>query len=190
MSTTTQQSRAHSRLLSLYSKLLAPAVVLAVLLVLAGIRAGLGPLGISLLLLGVWLGPGVIHKVAKPAFRRRGRPDYSRTDLVAVLMLLGAVTCYLIPVPAPVPGTVAALFIGNAGLTVFRRWLNVSAHVSVLTFGVMWAVSVYGAAWMPLLLLLPVMIISRLNLREHTALEALSGTVWGFCTFGLWLAQY
>lgn len=186
----TQQSRAHSRLLSLYSKVLAPAVVLAALLVLTGIHAGLGLIGVSLLLLGVGVVPGIIHKVAKPAFRRRGLADYRRTDLVAALMFLGSVVCFLIPAPAPVPGTVAALFIGNAGLTLFRRWSNVSAHVSVLTFGVLWVVAVHGTPWLPLLLLLPVMIISRLNLREHTLLESLSGSAWGFCTFGLWLAQY
>lgn len=179
----------HRRASKLFSRLLTPALVLVVLLVLAGLSAGLGPLGIAALVAGVGVVPGVIYKGTKPFFRSRGLADHWRTDLVSVLMLLGAVICYLVPVPEPVPSTVTALVFGNAGLAFFRRWLNVSAHVSVLTFGVLWMISVHGLAWAWLLILLPLMLFSRVDLREHTLREALTGTAWGVCTFLCWLVH-
>lgn len=166
--------------------ILAPAVVLAVVLVLAGMSAGLAPAGTLILLVGIGVIPGVVFKGTKGFFRSRGLADHWRTDLVTLLMLIGTVICYVIPVPDPVPSTAAALLIGNAGLAFFRRWLNVSAHVSVLTFGVLWTLAVFGSGFAWLLLLLPLMCFTRVSLREHTHAEVLAGTAWGLGTFGFW----
>lgn len=188
MTTSTVQSTALLRGSKYFCIVLAPAVVLAVVLLLAGIRAGLPPAGTALLLAGLGVVPGIVFKGTKGFFRSRGLADHWRTDLVTVLMLAGTVICYLIPVPEPVPATAAALMIGNAGLAFFRRWLNVSAHVSVLLFGLLWTVAVFGNAFVWLLLLLPLMCFTRVSLREHTYAEVLAGTAWGLGTFGVWLA--
>ena len=171
-----------------YSKILPPALVLAALVIAAGIDAGLGPGGVLLLLAGVVVLPGAVYKGTKGMFRRRGIPDHRRTSLVAALMLAAVVVCFLLPVPAPVPATAAGLLLGNLGLVFFRRWLNVSAHVSVLTFAVLWATAAYGAGWAWLVLLSPLMILSRVSLGEHTRAEALSGAALGLATFGCYLA--
>ena len=171
-----------------YSRILPPALVLAAVVLAAGIGAGLGPAGIALLLTGVVVLPGAIYKGTKKLFRRRGIPDHRRTALVSALMLAAVVVCFLLPVPAPVPATVAGLLLGNLGLDFFRRWLNVSAHVSVLTFAVLWGTAVHGPAWVWLLLLSPLMILSRVSLRQHSLKEALSGAALGLAAFGCFLA--
>lgn len=164
-----------------------PALVLVIVVLLAGLKAGLGPVGVLLLLLGIIVVPALIYKRSKGLFRRRGLGDHWRTNLVTTLTFLGAVICYLIPVPAPVPATVAALFLANAALVFFRRWLNVSAHVSVLTFAVLWIIAIYGSSLAWLLILSPLMLISRVFLREHSWREALWGALLGLATFCCYL---
>ena len=157
--------------------------MLSVLVFLAGLEAGLGWAGAGLLLAGIIGVPGLLYKLAKRPFSRRGLPDRLRIQLLAVLTFAGAVACFLLPLGPPVPLTVAALFVGNAGLVFFRRWLNVSAHVSVITFGALWVVAVFGGGWAWLLISSPVMMFSRVILREHTWPEALSGALLGLATF-------
>ncbi|WAP51429.1 hypothetical protein OL239_16655 [Arthrobacter sp. ATA002] len=183
MSTTVHRSGARLTPAASYSKVLPPALVLAGLVLLAGVRAGLDPLGVAALLAGVVGFPALLYKGLKRPFRRRGLPDRLRVQLLAVLTFTGAVVCFVIPVPAPVPLTVAALFVGNAGLVLFRRWLNVSAHVSVITFGVLWVAVIFGTAWAWLLILSPLMMFSRVSLREHTWPEAFAGAALGVATF-------
>lgn len=183
MSTTIHRPGARRKLASSFSRVLPPALILALLVVLAGLRAGLGPLGAAALLAGIVGVPGLLYKMSKRPFQRWGLPDRLRIKLLAVLTFISAATCFLLPLGAPVPVTVAAIFLGNAGLVFFRRWHNVSAHVSVLTFAVLWVVAIYGAEWAWLLILSPVMIFSRVSLREHTWQEALSGASLGLATF-------
>lgn len=181
----TKESRPGTRLPASgwVSRLLPPALVLAAVVVTAGISAGLGPVGVTVLLAGIVGVPGLVYKGTKPLFRRRGLPDGLRVSIVAVLMLVGVVVCYLLPVPPPVPETVAAFLIGNVGLVFFRRWLDVSAHVSVLTFAVLWVAELFGGAWAWLLVLPPLMMLSRVTLRQHTWWEAVSGAALGLVTF-------
>ena len=162
--------------------------MLAVLVLLAGIGAGLGPLGVVALLVCIVGLPGTIYKASKRPFQRRGFPDRLRIQILAVLTLTGTVACFLIPVPSPVPLTVAAMFLGNVSLAFLRRRLNVSAHVSVITFAALWVISTYGVLWTWLLLLSPLMIFSRVTLGEHTRREALSGALLGLATFCCYLA--
>ncbi len=183
MSTTVHRPGVRRSLAASCSKILPPALVLTILVLLAGIKAGLGPLGVILLAAGIVGIPGVIYKGTKPVFRRRGIADSWRTSIVAVLMLLGTVICWVLPLPAPIPLTVSALFLGNAGLVFFRRWLDVSAHVSVITFAALWVTAIFGEAWAWLLILSPLMMFSRVVLREHTRREALSGAALGVATF-------
>ncbi len=150
---------------------------------MAGLDAGLGVMGAGVLLAGIIGVPGLLYKLAKKPFQRRGLPDRLRVQLLAVATFAGAVVCFLLPLGSPVPLTVAALFVGNIGLVFFRRWLNVSAHVSVITFGALWVVAIFGGAWAWLLILSPLMMFSRVSLREHTWPEALSGALLGTATF-------
>ena len=183
MSTTLQRPGVRLALAASLSRILPPALVLAVLVFLAGLDAGLGPAGAGMLLAGIIGVPGLAYKLAKEPFRRRGLPDRLRVQLLAVATFAGAVVCFLLPLGSPVPLTVAALFVGNIGLVFFRRWLNVSAHVSVITFGALWTVAIFGGAWVWLLILSPLMMFSRVSLREHTWPEALSGALLGAATF-------
>ena len=188
MSTTVQRSGARLGLAASLSRILPPALVLAVLVLLAGLEAGLGLFSAGMLLAGIVGVPGLLYKLAKRPFQRWGLPDRLRIQLLAVLTFAGAVACFLLPLGSPVPLTVAALFVGNAGLVFFRRWLNVSAHVSVITFGALWVVALFGGAWAWLLILSPLMMFSRVSLREHTWPEALSGALLGMATFCCFLA--
>ena len=183
MSTTVHRSGPRLSPAASLSRVLPPALVLAILVLLAGISSGLGPLGVGGLLLGIVAVPGLLYKCVKRPFQRRGLPDRLRIQLLAVLTFAGAVVCFILPVGAPVPLTVAALFVGNAGLVFFRRWLNVSAHVSVVTFGALWVMAIFGGAWAWLLILSPLMMFSRVSLREHTWPEALAGASLGLATF-------
>ncbi|WP_146070513.1 hypothetical protein [Arthrobacter sp. 08Y14] len=183
MSTTVHRRSVRLSLAASCSKILPPALVLTILVLLAGIKAGLGVGGVFLLVAGIVGIPGAIYKGTKPVFRRRGLPDSWRTNIVAVLMLLGTVICWAIPLKAPIPLTVGALLLGNVGLVFFRRWLDVSAHVSVMTFAVLWITAMFGGAWAWLLILSPLMMFSRVVLREHTRREALSGAALGVATF-------
>ncbi|MFJ7748908.1 hypothetical protein ACIQXM_03000 [Arthrobacter sp. NPDC097144] len=184
MKTTEQRTGAQQlQAASWFSKLLPPALILTAVVVAAGIQAGLGPAGVILLVAGIVGIPGAIYKGTKSVFRRRGLPDSWRTNLVAFLMLAGTVVSCLIPLEPPVPHTVAGLFLGNAGLVFFRRWLDVSAHVSVITFAGLWFTAIFGGAWAWLLILSPLMMFSRVSLREHTPREALTGAALGVGTF-------
>lgn len=187
MSTEVRASGTRLLLASACSRALPPSLVLAILVLLSGIRAELGASGVAALLAGIVVVPVVLYKGSKGFVRRRGLPDRLRVQLLAVLTLASAAACFLIPVAAPVPLTVAALFVGNAGLVFVRRWLNVSAHVSVITFAALWMVFSFGDAWAWLPVLTPLMIFSRVTLREHTLSEALSGAALGLATFGCFL---
>ncbi|EMY36063.1 hypothetical protein D477_001004 [Arthrobacter crystallopoietes BAB-32] len=62
--------------------------------------------------------------------------------------------------------------------------MNASAHVSVITFAALWGTAVFGPALGWLLVLSPMMMVSRTALKEHTWGEALTGALIGIVTFG------
>lgn len=175
-------------MMAAFSRILTPAGVLLVVVLLAGVEAGLGAAGTGVLVVGAVVLPGFSHKrfplIAKPL----GLPHSWRNRVVFALTLLAAGACLLLNVPAPVPQTVAGLAVGNAALAVSRRWLNASAHVSVLTFGVLWVTAVFGFPFATLLLLVPVMMLSRTALREHTWLECAAGAAIGILAGGCFAA--
>ena len=173
-----------SRLAASFSKAFAPAVVLLVVIVLAGVNAGLGPLGVVALAVGIIVIPGFTYKKYSLVSARLGLPETWRTRVVTILTVVGVVACALLNVAAPVPATVVGLAAGNAGLALARRWMNASAHVSVITFAALWGTVVFGPALGWLLVLSPVMMVSRTALKEHTWGEALAGALIGTVTFG------
>jgi hypothetical protein len=179
----TEQPSPLLRPLGWVSRLLPPALVLAVVVLLSGIRSDLGLLGALALTVGVVVVPGLIYLAVKPIFLKYNIPTERRVVLVAVLMVIATAICFAIPLPALVSHTVAGLLLGNVALLVLRRWLNVSAHVSVVTYALVWFMSVYGIGWWPLLLLSPMMLFSRVHLKEHTWTEALAGAGLGLATF-------
>ncbi|WP_459793087.1 hypothetical protein [Arthrobacter sp. AD-310] len=189
MSTATveHQHPVRQRLARNYSRIFTPALMLAVLVVLSGIKAGLNWLSVIALLVGIAVVPGLIYKRSKGLFRRLGLADHWRNALVTALLFVGTVVCYLIPLPQPVPATVTALLVGNMGLLFFRRWLNVSAHVSVMTLFVTWVAAVVGGFACLGLVLSPLMMVSRVTLGEHTWREALSGAALGLGAFSCYL---
>lgn len=173
-----------SALAASFSKAFKPAGVLLLVIILAGAIAGLGIAGVTALAVGVVVIPGVTYKKFSLVAQRLGLPANSRTTVVSALTVAGAVICAVLDLPAPVPATVLALVTGNAGLALTRRWMNASAHVSVLTFAVLWMIQIFGPAFAWLLVLSPMMLFSRTVLREHTWGEALIGAIIGLITFG------
>jgi hypothetical protein len=167
-----------------FSKAFTPAGVLLLVTILAGIKAGLGILGVIALAVGIVVIPGLTYKKFPLLAEKLGLPSNLRTKTVTALTLAGLVACSLLNIPSPVPATVVGLVVGNAGLALARRWLNASAHVSVLTFAVLWVIEVFGQSFAWLLVLSPMMLFSRTALREHTWGEALVGALIGLVTFG------
>jgi membrane-associated phospholipid phosphatase len=78
---------------------------------------------------------------------------------------------------------VLGLVAGNGLLALARRWMNASAHVSVTTFAVLWVTDVVGTVFIWLLVLSPMMMLSRTALREHTWREAVAGALLGIVTY-------
>jgi len=167
-----------------FSRIFTPAGVLFVVIVLSGITAGLGLLGVALLAVGIIVIPGLTYKKFPLIAGKLGLPASWRTTIVTALTLAGAAACVLLNVPAPIPATVLGLVAGNAGLALARRWMNASAHVSVITFAVLWAIDIFGPAFAWLLVLSPMMLMSRTALKEHTWGEALAGALIGIATYG------
>ncbi|WP_264797184.1 hypothetical protein [Arthrobacter mangrovi] len=153
-------------------------------IVLAGVKAGLGPLGVLALAVGTIVIPGFTYKKYALISTLLGLPGTWRTRVVTILTVVGVVACALLNVPAPVPATVIGLVAGNAGLALARRWMNASAHVSVIIFAALWGTAVFGPALGWLLVLSPMMMASRTALKEHTWGEALAGALIGTVTFG------
>lgn len=166
-----------------FSKILAPAWVLVLVVLLAGMAAGLGVGGTAVLAAAIVGIPGVTYKKFPLIASACSVPHRWRTRIVALQILIVAAACMLLEVPAPVPATVMGLFGGNVALALARKRLNASAHVSVLTFAVLWAVAVFGPSLAGLLLLVPVMLASRIMLRQHTWAEGLAGMLIGCAVF-------
>jgi hypothetical protein len=167
-----------------FSKAFSPAGVLLLVVLLAGAKAGLGIVGVSVLAAGIIVIPGLAYKKFPLLTGKLGLSVDLRTTVVTSLTVAGVVACFLFNLPAPVPATVIGFAAGNAGLALARRWMNASAHVSVLTFAVLWVIQVFGPAFAWLLVLSPMMLFSRTALREHTWGEALVGALIGLVTFG------
>ena len=173
-----------SRLAASFSKVFAPAVVLLVVIVLAGVNAGLGFLGVVALAVGIIVVPGFTYKKYSLVSEKLGLPATWRTGVVTILTVVGVIACALLNVPALVSATVVGLVAGNAGLALARRWLNASAHVSVISFAALWGTAVFGPPLGWLLVLSPMMMVSRTALKEHTWGQALAGALIGIVTFG------
>ena len=161
-----------------------PAGLLLVVIVLAGTKAGLGFWVVTVLAAGIVILPGLVYKKFAVIARRFGLPSNGRTVAVTTLTIAGALACVLLSVPAPVPATVLGLAAGNGLLALARRWMNASAHVSVTTFAVLWVTDVFGSVFIWLLVLSPMMMLSRTALREDSWREAVALTLLGIVTYG------
>jgi hypothetical protein len=181
----------HSSPLSLlapsFSRLLPPAAVLLVIIVAAAAKAGLSALGIAAIALGTIVLPGIVYKSLPWIAGSLKIPPKFKTATVSSLIVIGTTLVVLLRVPHPVVGTLASLILGNIMLAGARVWLNASAHVSVLTFGVLWWVLEFGPAFACLLVLPPLMVYSRTSLRQHTLTQAVVGATIGVATFGAYL---
>lgn len=176
-----------SRLAASFSRILPPPVVLLVLMLAAALKAGLGMLEIVAVCIGTVVLPGALYKGFPWLSRRFGMPLGLRTAAVSVLIVSAAATVAFLQIPHPVFATLASFIAGNLMLGVSRVWMNASAHVSVLTFSVLWWVAVFGPRFIWLLVLSPLMLLSRTALGEHTWAQALVGAAIGVATFGCFL---
>jgi hypothetical protein len=170
-------------LMASYSRMFAPAFVLLAVVLLGALEARLGVIGSMILAAAIVGLPGVTYKKFPLFVGALGLPLEWRTKVVIVQTLMGAAACVLLQVPAPVSATVVGLAAGNSALAVARFKLNASAHVSVLTFAVLWGIAVFGPLCAYLLVLVPIMLVSRTTLREHSWGEGFAGLVVGGAAF-------
>lgn len=169
------------------SKAFPPALVLAGIVSFAGFHAGLNIIWTGLLVLVGVITPGLVYKKSAPIFARFEWPDRYRIFVTAGVSLGVGASTAMMDLPQPVPATMCALFVGNIGLAFARRWLNASAHVSVISFGALWILSNFGPLWIGVLILSPLMMISRVALKQHTANEAFAGLNIGLAAFAFYL---
>ncbi|KHL01475.1 phosphatase PAP2 family protein [Sinomonas humi] len=137
------------------------------------------PFGILLLLVRV--GKVTDHHVSD----RRQRGPVLAAAILCVL--LGLAVLLLLRAPASVIAMVLALIGGLALLALVSLVWKVSGHAAAITSAAVSVMFLFGAAWWPVLLLVPAVIWSRLVLRAHTPAQLAAGAVFGGAVIvGLW----
>ncbi|MFJ4287863.1 phosphatase PAP2 family protein [Paenarthrobacter nicotinovorans] len=172
-----------------------PVVVLVLLLISPAIEPGFpgtmwfGLLGafficvlpLAYVLVMVKLGRISDHHVSD----RRQRPALLLMALVSVVT--GLLVLQLIGGPVSVSVMIIALIAGIAVLAVVSAFWKMSGHASALAAAVVIAVLMFGPAWLPLFVLVPVVGWSRLVLRAHTLGQVIAGSLFGGIVIaGLW----
>ncbi|MFJ4267295.1 phosphatidic acid phosphatase [Paenarthrobacter nicotinovorans] len=172
-----------------------PVVVLVLLLISPAIEPGFpgtmwfGLLGaffvcvlpLAYVLVMVKLGRISDHHVSD----RRQRPALLLMALVSVVT--GLLVLQLIGGPVSVSVMIIALIAGIAVLAVVSAFWKMSGHASALAAAVVIAVLMFGPAWLPLFVLVPVVGWSRLVLRAHTLGQVIAGSLFGgIFIAGLW----
>ena len=128
--------------------------------------------------------PGLVYKRFRWIAMRFGIPLKFKIPVVTALIIAGTVGVALLGLSGPLFTTLASLLLGNILLSVARLFLNASAHLSVLTFGVLWWMAAFGPGFTWLLLLPPLMAYSRISLGQHTPAQVTVGAMVGIATFG------
>jgi membrane-associated phospholipid phosphatase len=98
------------------------------------------------------------------------------------LLVLGAVDA-----PASVFAMVLAVVGGVAVLAVVSPFWKISGHAAAISCAAVVSVLMLGAAWAPLLLLIPAVSWSRVVLRAHSLAQVVAGSLFGGLVMaGIW----
>ncbi len=107
--------------------------------------------------------------------------------LSLVIVLAGLAVLGLLHAPASVMAMVFALVGGIALLAIVSLAWKISGHAAAITSAAVSLLFLFGPAWWPALILVPVVMWSRLVLRAHTLAQLLAGAVFGGgIVVGLW----
>ncbi|MDQ4503490.1 phosphatase PAP2 family protein [Sinomonas sp. ASV322] len=116
---------------------------------------------------------------------RRQRGPVLALSLVVVLAGLGVLA--FLKAPASVIAMVLALVGGIALLALVSLVWKISGHAAAITSAAVSLMFLFGPAWWPALLLVPVVMWSRIVLRAHTPAQLAAGAVFGGAVIvGLW----
>lgn len=109
-----------------------------------------------------------------------------------LLMALGSILAGLLVLaalgaPQSVTAMVLALVGGVVVLAVVSPFWKMSGHAAAISCSAVIAVLMLGAAWIPLLLLVPAVGWSRVVLRAHTVAQVVAGSLFGGVVMaGIW----
>lgn len=163
-----------------------PILVLLTVMLAAGAKGQVNPaLSVAVCLLSAAV-PGAYYKLL-PRFRNeQGSPT---RRLIAITVWNAALMACLVVLrmPANFIASLGGLTAGTALLAVGRRHINASAHVAVLTLGICWWIVSFGTSYAWLLVLSPLMMLSRIKIGAHSASETIIGFIVGLASFGAFL---
>ncbi|MBT2249473.1 phosphatase PAP2 family protein [Arthrobacter sp. BHU FT2] len=107
---------------------------------------------------------------------------FPATMAYGALAVLAAVSA-----PASVFAMVLAVVGGVVVLAAVSPFWKISGHAAAISCAAVVAVLMLGAAWLPLLLLVPAVGWSRVVLRAHTLAQVLAGSLFGGVVMaGIW----
>lgn len=172
-----------------FCRLLHPALVLLTVMLAAGTMERLNPvLSATVCVLSTAV-PGAYYKLL-PRFREAPLESPTRRLITITIWNAALVTCLaVLHMPANFTASLGGLSVGTAALALARRHTNASAHVAVLTFGTYWWISSFGTTYAWLLVLSPLMMLSRIKVGAHSASETVVGFMVGLASFGAFLGM-
>jgi membrane-associated phospholipid phosphatase len=189
MSQTSATATRADRLANQLTNLFAPAHLVIGLLLIVGAASHPSPLrglawgAVAALLVGVLPYAWVLHAVRQGRFPSRHIPDRTQRMLplavAAAAALAGMATLAILNAPRPLIALIFAMIAGLAVTTAITRYWKVSLHTGVAAGTATILTIVYG----PSLLAVSVVVVaigwSRVQLRDHTPLQAAIGAVVG-----------
>ncbi|GAB3272447.1 hypothetical protein GCM10027449_09000 [Sinomonas notoginsengisoli] len=104
-----------------------------------------------------------------------------------VCVLAGLVLLVVLGAPPSVVAMVGALIAGIAVLAGVSLWWKVSGHAASVSTAAVAMLFLFGAAWWPLLFVVPAVGWARVALRAHTVAQVIAGALFGpLVIVGLW----
>ncbi|WP_026536275.1 hypothetical protein [Arthrobacter sp. H14] len=173
------------------SIILGPAVCAALMLTGAAVAGGAGTRSTLTAATTVLILPYLTGWAFKERRLPATWPHRTRSALrhgaAAAVGTAGLFATHAAGAPAELMQTSITLIAGSVILGLGRAWTNASAHVGMVTLLALWLASSLAPVSVFALLLVPVMVWSRVLLREHTGTQAVSGIVTGIAVFVLYL---
>ena len=121
-----------------------------------------------------------------PAAARRG--DHPPVLLMALASILaGLVVLAAVEAPPSVLAMVLAVVAGVVVLAAVSPFWKMSGHAAAISSSAVIAALMLGAAWSPVMLLIPAVSWSRVVLRAHSVAQVIAGALFGGVVMaGIW----
>lgn len=163
----------------LVTEVFAPAVMITVFLLVSGIAAGAWWAGVIAALfaaVGPFAGIVIAKRLGRVTDHHVGDRRQRLPVFVASLVSIAVGLAVLVPLSAPrlVIAGLLTVTLGAVVVAVVNTFWKLSVHVAVVTVVAVALVSV-SAWWAPVLLLIPLVGWSRVELRDHTVAQVAAG---------------